>query len=58
MGQNATDIEQKVENIIKTRSERTLSLTGKITLIKSLALVKFVYLFMELPNPPGILVKL
>ena len=35
MGQNATDIEQKVENIIKTWSKRKLSLTGKITIIKS-----------------------
>ena len=53
---NTTGIEQKVENFIKTWSKRKLTLPGKIT-IKSLALLKFVNLFMELPNPPGILVK-
>ena len=54
---NTTGIEQKVENIIKTWSKRKLTLPGKITIIKSLALSKFVHLFMGLPNPPGILVK-
>ena len=54
---NYTGIEQKVENIIKTWSKRKLTLPGKITIIKSLALSKFVHLFMGLPHPPGILVK-
>ena len=54
---NTTGIEQKVENIIKTWSKRKLTLPGKITIIKSLALSKFAHLFMGLPNPPGILVK-
>ena len=54
---NTTDIEQKVENIIKTWSKRKLTLPGKISKIKSVALSKFVRLFMGLPNPSGILVK-
>ena len=53
---NTTGIEQKVENIIKTWSKRKLTLPGKITIIKSLALSKFVHMFMGLPNLPGILV--
>ena len=55
--QNTTDILKKVENTIKTWSKRRLSLQGKITIIKSLAIAKFVHLFLALPNPPGNLVK-
>ena len=55
--QNTLDILKKVENTIKTWSKRRLSLQGKITIIKSLAISKFVHLFLALPNPPGNLVK-
>ena len=58
MGQNATDIEQKVETIIKTWSKRSLSLQGKITIIQSLAPLMYMHLFMGLSNPPGILVEM
>ena len=34
-----------------------MTLIGRITIIKSLALAKFVHLFLALPNPPGELVK-
>ena len=54
---NATDILKKVEYTIKAWSKRKLTLLGKITIIKSLALSKFVHLFLALPNPPGNLVK-
>ena len=54
---NTTYILKKVENIIKTWLKRRLSLQGKITIIKSLAIAKFVHLFLALPNPPGNLVK-
>ena len=57
MGQKYYWHRAKVENIIKTWSKRKLTLLGKITIIKSLALSKFVHLFMGLPNPPGILMK-
>ena len=46
-----------MENTIKTWSKRRLSLQGKITIIKSLAIAKFVHLFLALPNPPENLVK-
>ena len=41
--QNTIDILKKVENTIKTWSKRRLSLQGKITFIKSLAIAKFVH---------------
>ena len=37
--------------------KRNLTLIGKITIMKSLALAKFVHLFLALPNPPGELIK-
>ena len=55
--QNATDVLKKVENIIKSWSRRKITLPGKITVIKSLAISKFVHLFLALPNPPGNLVQ-
>ena len=54
---NSNDILKKVEKIISIWSKRKLTLPGKITVIKSLALSKFVHLFLALPNPPGALVK-
>ena len=42
---------------VKKWSKRKLTLIGRITIIKSLALAKFVHLFLALPNPPGELVK-
>ena len=38
--------------------KKKLTLIGRITIIKSLALAKFVHLFLALPNPPGELVKI
>ena len=55
--QNTTDVLKKVENIIKSWSRRKITLPGKITVIKSLAISKFVHLFLALPNPPGNLVQ-
>ena len=46
-----------MENIIKSWSRRKITLPGKITVIKSLAISKFVHLFLALPNPPGNLVQ-
>ena len=46
-----------MEQTIKSWSKRKLTLLGKITVIKSLALSKFVHLFLALPNPPGELIK-
>ena len=54
---NSNDILKKVEKIISIWSKRKLTLPGKITVIQSLALSKFVHLFLALPNPPGALVK-
>lgn len=50
---NGPDILQKVEKILTSWSKRKLTLQGKITIIKSLALSKFVHFLIALPNPPG-----
>ena len=47
----------KIENLIKTWSKQKLTLPGKITIIKSLALSKLTHLFISLPNPPDNLLK-
>ena len=47
----------KVENLLSIWSKRKLTLLGKVTVIKSLALSKFIHLFLALPNPPGQLAK-
>ena len=52
------DNSAKRGNIFKPWSRRKSTLPGKITLIiKSLALSKFVHLFMGLTNPPGTLAE-
>ena len=43
--------------MLKQWSKRKLILFGRITIIKSLALSKFVSLFLSLPNPPVELIK-
>ena len=43
--------------MLKQWSKRKLTLFGRITIIKSLALSKFVSLFLSLPNPPMELIK-
>ena len=48
---------KNIEYICKQWSKRKLTLFGRITIIKSLALAKFIHLFLALPNPPGDLVK-
>ena len=55
--QNSTEILKKVENTLKNWSKRKITLLGKITVIKSIAISKFVHLFLALPNPPIDLVK-
>ena len=54
---NTEQIYTSIESICKKWSKRKLTLIGRITLIKSLALAKFVHLFLALPNPRGELVK-
>lgn len=54
---NSDVILHKIEAILKVWSKRKLTLPGRITVIKSLALSKFIHLFLALPNPPGDLVK-
>ena len=41
----------EVKKLLEQWSKRSLSTLGKIAVIKSLALLKFVYLFSSLPNP-------
>ena len=54
---NAPDILQNMKNILAVWSKLTLTPQGKITIIKSIALSKFVHLFLSLPNPPGNLLQ-
>ena len=52
---NSIDIIKKVECVCKQWSKRKLTLIGRITIIKSLALAKFIHLLLALPNPLMIL---
>ena len=54
---NAPEILNKLKNILHQWSKRKLTLMGRIIIIKTLALSKFVHLFLALPNPPGELIK-
>ena len=54
---NVQEILLKVKHILSQWSKRKLSLSGRITIIKSLALSKFVHLFISLPAPPNGLIK-
>ena len=51
------EILNKVISMLKQWSKRKLTLFRRITIIKSLALSKFVSLFVSLPNPPAELIK-
>ena len=55
---NQNEILNKIENILVQRSKRKLTLFGRVTVVKSLALSKFTHLFLALPNPPGELIKM
>lgn len=54
---NSIEVLQKVDKILNSWSKRKITLLGRITVLKSLALSKFVHLFLALPNPPNELVK-
>ena len=54
---NAPEIFQKITKLLEIWSKRKLTLQGRITIIKSLAISKFVHLFLALPNPPGDLIQ-
>ena len=54
---NSVEILSKVKNILNQWSKRKLSLFGRVTIIKSLAVSKFVHLFISLPAPPNELIK-
>ena len=54
---NTEDILHKVDSIIMLWEKRKLTLPGRIAVIKSLALSKFVHLLLALHNPPDELVK-
>ena len=54
---NSDIIVKKFNGMIKVWSKRKLTLIGRVTVMKSLMLSKFAYLFLALPNPPGVLLK-
>ena len=51
------EILNKIKSMLKQWSKRKLTLFGRITIIKSPALSKFVSLFVSLPNRPAELIK-
>ena len=54
---NSNEVLTKVENLCKQWAKRKLTLPGRITIIKSLAISKFTHMFLALPSPPEELVK-
>ena len=54
---NTNEILKQIKTLCNKWSKRKLTLLGRITVIKSLALAKFIHLFLALPNPPGELIK-
>lgn len=54
---NQNEIINSIERILKQWTKRKITLLGRITIVKSLALSKFTHLFLALPNPPGNLIK-
>ena len=54
---NTNETLNKIKNLLGRWSKRKLTLIGRITIIKSLALSKLVHVFLSLPNPPKELVK-
>lgn len=54
---NKNEILHKINNILKHWGRRKPTLYGKVIIIKSLAISKFVHLFISLPNPPKELIK-
>ena len=53
---NYNEIIKKVKGVCKQWSKK-LTLMGRITIIKSLALAKFIHRLLALPNPPDNLLK-
>ena len=54
---NLDTVMKKVKSMINAWSKRKLTLIGRVTVIKSLMLSKFAYLFLALPNQPGDLLR-
>ena len=54
---NSQAVLLKIKNILNQWPGRKLTLIGRITVIKTLALSKFVHLFISLPAPPNEQVK-
>ena len=50
---NYHSVLNKVENLLKQWAKRKLTLLGRVTIIKSLAISKFVHLLISLPNLSG-----
>ena len=47
----------RLKNLLNLWSTRDLTIIGKITILKTLAISQFVYLFQVLPNPPTYFIK-
>ena len=54
---NSVETLNKIKPVLKQWSKRKLTRFRRVTIIKSLALSKFVPMFLSLPNPPAELIK-
>jgi hypothetical protein len=54
---NEVEIFNKCEHTLNSWSKRSLTLFGKVTIIKSLILSKFIHIFISLQNPPLVFFK-
>ena len=54
---NSVETLNKIKSVLKQWSKRKLTRFWRVTIIKSLALSKFVPMFLSSPNPPAELIK-
>jgi exonuclease III/hemoglobin-like flavoprotein len=54
---NKNEIKLKINKLLNIWNKRNLTPYGKVTVIKSLAISKYIHLFMSLPNPPKEFIK-
>ena len=54
---NYSDKLNQVKSLLRAWSKRKLTLLGRVTIIKSLAISKLVHLFLALPTPPDEVIK-
>ena len=54
---NVDSIIKQIQNVIKLWSLRKLTVLGRVTIIKTLIILKRTHLFISIPNPPKPMIK-